>query len=96
VGRSLPSTKEAMGALHECLRPSGSPLGVQSVVIFQGQQNADWHSSLCAWPRTLFHILPPLVECRVLSCNGPMSNSITLRKFHGLRLNRRVDQMTSA
>jgi hypothetical protein len=28
-------------------------------------------------PRTFFHTLPPLVECRALSCNCPISN-----RFH--------------
>ena len=59
---------------------------------FPGPAECRLACSFCAWPRTLFHILPPLVECRVLSCNRPISNSITLRKFHGLRPNRRVDQ----
>jgi hypothetical protein len=37
----------------------------------------------CARPRTLFHILPPLVECRILSCNCPISNRFSQRSALG-------------
>jgi hypothetical protein len=50
------------------------PLGVQSVVIFPGPVHNATRTLPLRQPRTLFHILPPLVECRVLSCNRPISN----------------------
>ena len=66
----------------ECLRPPGfTPRRAECRDFSWARAQCGLNASSCARPRTLSHILPPLVECRVLSFNRDLLSQTSVLSF---------------